>query len=274
MAALINLPDPNVPLTGANGLPTSDWYPILKLWALAYNASSQSSASVQSQVTGLDILTTRGDVLTRSASAYERLPIGAAGTLLGSDGTDLVYTAPGAIGLQLLTSGSLSAAATLDLALGGYTDVRGIIVELYALIPATDGVNLTVQFSTDNAASWIGANYRHAVGGALDTPGYIASTGSTSDSKIVLSDTTANAQIGNGTDEGINLTAKIMGWQLTSIRPRLTWMADYVTNAATPSNLQVAGGGHNTTAQDVTGLRFAFSSGNIASGQYAVYGLN
>lgn len=38
-----------------------------------------------------DILTTRGDIAVRGASAVERLPLGGAGTALVSDGTDLGY---------------------------------------------------------------------------------------------------------------------------------------------------------------------------------------
>ncbi|HVH49688.1 MAG TPA: hypothetical protein VM760_07405 [Sphingomicrobium sp.] len=41
-----------------------------------------------------DTLTTRGDLLTRDASGYKRLPVGAANYVLGSDGVDVVWRAP------------------------------------------------------------------------------------------------------------------------------------------------------------------------------------
>ena len=49
-----------------------------------------SSATV-SGIPGVGVLTTRGDLLTRDASAYKRLARGAANEVLASDGTDLVW---------------------------------------------------------------------------------------------------------------------------------------------------------------------------------------
>jgi hypothetical protein len=40
---------------------------------------------------GLDVLTTRGDLIRRGASAPERVALGSAGQLLGSDGTDALW---------------------------------------------------------------------------------------------------------------------------------------------------------------------------------------
>jgi hypothetical protein len=52
------------------------------------------SRTVQAPVTdGTDTLTTRGDLLTRDASALARLAVGAANTFLGANGTDPAYVA-------------------------------------------------------------------------------------------------------------------------------------------------------------------------------------
>jgi hypothetical protein len=172
----------------------------------------------------------------------------------------------------LLTSGTVSAAATLDIPLGAYTLYRSIEIELYGFLPVTDGVNLHCQFSTDNGSSWLASTYHHACGGVVGG-GYLSTTGSESDSKIVISNTSANGQIGNASDEGINVTIKIQGWQLTTFRPRITWDGSYWSNAATTIPQRIIGGGGHDTAQDMTAFRFAFSSGNISAGNYAVYGL-
>lgn len=174
--------------------------------------------------------------------------------------------------LVLLTSGSVSAVATLDIPLGAYTLYRGIIVELYGFLPVTDGVSLTCQFSTDNGSTWLSTLYHHACGGVVGG-GYLATTGSESDSKIVITDTTANGLVGNVSDEGLNVTIKIMGWQLTTFRPRITWDGNYWSNAATTIPQRIFGGGGHDTAQDMTAFRFAFSSGNISAGNYAVFGI-
>lgn len=49
------------------------------------------TASAGSNTTVLGITTTRGDIITRGASANQRLALGAANTLLSSNGTDAVY---------------------------------------------------------------------------------------------------------------------------------------------------------------------------------------
>ncbi len=64
-----------------------------------------------------------------------------------------------------------------------------------------------------------------------------------------------------------------MGWQSTAQKPRIMWDGAYWSNSGTAGLARLFGGGSHATAQDMTALRFAFSSGLIASGKYAVYGL-
>jgi hypothetical protein len=54
----------------------------------------------------------------------------------------------------------------------------------------------------------------------------------------------------------------------------VTWNAYYVNNAVTPAGTFISGGGAKETAQDTDAVRFLFGSGNIAEGNYAVYGLS
>lgn len=195
----------------------------------------------------------------------------AAGKFLKANGTFAVP--PDTSAFVKLTSGSVSTAATLDLALGSYTAYQGIIVKLYAFVPVTDGVNLTCQFSTDNGANWIATGYDYATGGPTDVPGYLTVSGSGSTTAITMTSTTANGQVGNAANEGYNGSLELLGWQLSSIWPRVVYHGYYLSNASTTTGQEQSGGGANETAQDCTGLRFAFSSGNIASGNYVVYGI-
>jgi len=174
--------------------------------------------------------------------------------------------------MVLLTSGSVSSAATLDIPLGAYTLYRTIIVELYGFLPVTDGVTLTCQFSTDNGSTWLATNYHHACGGVL-SGGYLPTTSSGSDTKINITNTTANGLVGNGSSEGANVTIRVVGWQLTTFQPRIIWDGNYIANGSPAEQQRIFGGGSHDTAQDMTAMRFAFSSGNISAGNYAVYGL-
>ncbi len=187
-----------------------------------------------------------------------------------SDGTAVEVAAVSALGMVLLTSGSVSA-ATLDIPLGAYTAYRGIVVELYQCIPATDGSILQCLFSTDNGSSFIGSGYNYiGFSTADDGNGYGQFSGSAA--IINLTSATAGHKVGNGANEGYNGTIKILGWQATAIWPRITHQGYYISNAATPEGIMTTGGGSNETAQDMTALRFQFDSGNIVA-NYALYGL-
>ncbi len=60
-----------------------------KLTNLAVGSSASDSARFDQTVTS--VMTTRGDIVTRGASAPGRLAVGASGAVLGSDGTDPVW---------------------------------------------------------------------------------------------------------------------------------------------------------------------------------------
>jgi hypothetical protein len=58
---------------------------------VAYNSADGSYRITSAARNRLDVLTARGDVLTRDTTGYARLPIGTAGKVLASDGTDVVW---------------------------------------------------------------------------------------------------------------------------------------------------------------------------------------
>lgn len=175
-------------------------------------------------------------------------------------------TAPG---LVLLASGTV-AAASLDLPLGAYTAYRGIIIKLYGIVPATDAATLVARLSTDNGVSWIASAYNWAQNWNTDVPA-TAPQGNGSDTAIALTGTPH--PVGNGAAEGYNGEVELLGWQLSTIWPRIRFSGYHISSDATPSGVYTDGGGANETAQDATGIQFFFSVGNIASGNYAVYGL-
>lgn len=73
-----------------------------------------------------DTLTTRGDLLTRGAAGYERLPVGTAGYYLSSNGTDPYWASPviPRLAIQGLTYANNATDATndIDIAVGGCMD--------------------------------------------------------------------------------------------------------------------------------------------------------
>ena len=179
---------------------------------------------------------------------------------------------PAVAGMALLTSGTVSAAATLDIVLRGYTGYRGIRFILN-LVPATDTVALNMRVSTNGGSSYDATGYTWSQNESYGGPGGPLSSarGSTSpgvDTSIGL----LGALIGNGAAEGGNLIVELLNQTSTAQYPRVTYYGTYTNQSSTGAVRSVAGGGQCNAAQDTDAVRFLFSSGNIASGSYAVYG--
>lgn len=176
---------------------------------------------------------------------------------------------PPTSGGVLLTSGTVSAAATLDIVLTSYTSYRAIKFMLTALIPATTDVALWMRFSTNGGSSYnAGASdYSYAT-----FVSYAADDSSAGDSKIILVPLVSIFGISNAATGGVSLEATL--YDQTS-----TTRYSAVRSTALPVYTGIAGplveaNGYRNTAQDTDAVRFLFSSGNIASGKYAVYGYN
>ncbi len=58
---------------------------------VAYNTADGAYGLISTAKSWIDILMARGDILTRNASGYSRLPLGVASRALVSDGTDVVW---------------------------------------------------------------------------------------------------------------------------------------------------------------------------------------
>jgi len=191
----------------------------------------------------------------------------AAAKFLKADGT---WAAPAMV---LLTSGSVSAVAQLDLVLTSYTAYRGIQIELANWIPVTDDVDLQMRFSTNGGSSYdAGAtDYRFACFNAYSnaTSNMLGSAGTT---QMTVAGGSAAAKIGNGTAEGVSGRITILDQINTAIKTKF-W-ANLTTYGSGDFAVHCASSGHRNTAQDTDAVRLFFSSGNISTGKYAVYGLN
>jgi hypothetical protein len=166
-------------------------------------------------------------------------------------------------GLILLTSGTVSGAGALDLVLTSYTAYRAIKVVLNGFRPATDAVQLLMRFSTDGGSTYdAGAgNY-----GASATTGSLYSAGTAA--AIFLT-----SAVGNASSEGVAVEVTIHNQTSTAFFTQSTWLGSYMDSSGTSTNIAIFGSGARLAAQDTDAVRFLFSSGNITSGNYAVYGL-
>lgn len=177
-----------------------------------------------------------------------------------------------AFGLVLLTSGTVSSAATLDIALTSYTSYRGFKLMLSGFLPATDDVQLRVRFSTDGGSNYDAGsgNYRYGVYGGVGSGTNLASYTQTSEHIAISGSTATGSGVGNASTEGWNGAVELLNLTSASLYSRLTVSATYINDAGDP--VWCFGGGARMTAQDTDAIRVLFSSGNIASGKYALYG--
>ena len=78
--------------------------------------------------------------------------------------------------------------------------------------------------------------------------------------------------VGSAATEGLSAVVDLLGPTSTARWSQMFFSGSAVDSQATPVFAQVSGGGTRRTAQDTDAIRFLFSTGNIASGTYAVYG--
>jgi len=193
---------------------------------------------------------------------------GDAGKFLKGDGTW------GNPSLVLLTSGTVSAAATLNLVLTSYTAYRGLRFVLSEWVPVTDDVELWMRLSTNAGSSYDSAagNYRYSFIVASESA--VGSNGTASATQIRISgNSSATQAVSNvAAERGCDAFVDLFAQTDTASWPRVTsWSGWLGADGISQQGLCHA---QRVTAQDTDAVQFLFESGNISSGKYAVYGFN
>jgi hypothetical protein len=211
---------------------------------------------------------TEGAILVRGTSVWETFGIGSHGSFLGvhSNGVDLEWQR----GMKLLSSASASSSATIDFALNGAwgnANVAAYMVVFDRVAPATNNTGLWLRTSTNagssfdaGASDYKWARYQHD-SGALSALG-----GDAADNEIELT----SAAMGNAANESLSGFVMIYAPNRAGYC-HVTWELLYTDS--TGGIGRSSGSGARVTAADVDAIRFLFSSGNIASGVFSLYGL-
>jgi hypothetical protein len=134
--------------------------------------------------------------------------------------------------------------------------------------PASDDVEVWLRIGTGGGPTYQTSGYRYATQATHD--GGTANAASTSDAKIILSGIGAASSVGNAAGEHYNAVVHFQNPEVTSDFVAFFAIGSYITG-----NSQYAvfhGGGMYATVGAITGIRFLFESGNIASGTFALYG--
>lgn len=148
---------------------------------------------------------------------------------------------------------------------------RGGYFLLTNIIPATDDTYLICQVGTGATPTYQTTGY--VWGGRTQGPSTGIDLGSTVDSYtggLALSRVASTVNLGTGAGEAFDgqVWAPSLG---DAVRVNWRWQGTYLSSGA---NLQtVQGGGQYGSTTAITGVRFLMSSGNLASGEIAAYGM-
>lgn len=177
-------------------------------------------------------------------------------------------------GWELIASKTANASATIDFTINDHVfvgaDYQTYMIELCNVKPASDDVRLGLRIGTGAGPTYQTTTYQY--GGTRGGSGATVNHGSTTDgvtNMIALSAGGGGAGVGNAAGENLSGSVEFSnpdGTDFCVFRGK----TGYMTSSATPHTVDVSGV-HSAVA--ITALRFLFSSGNIASGTFRLYGL-
>jgi len=175
-------------------------------------------------------------------------------------------------GLVLLNSGIVTNQATLPIVLTSFTAFRALKFLLTTFVPATDDVELWLRFSTDGGANYDATGYSWTNTGGRDGSSTPFSPNATAANQISLTGLTgASENVSNVAAEGgIHCEVTLYNQANTGIWQRAGWHSRWYS--ANDQSFHTSGTGARETAQDTDAVQFRFESGNIASGNWALYG--
>lgn len=168
----------------------------------------------------------------------------------------------------VLASGTVSSAASLDFT-GLSTTYRAYQIVVTQFVSASDNVLLYLRTSDDNGSSFDAgaADYHHLRMGSLTSaPSTVVGGGSAGDAQILIANT------GTGAGEAIDAKITIYDPARSALNTRVQW--ESASSNATAGALTLFNGcGQRAAAEANNAVRLLFSTGNIASGFYTLYGL-
>jgi hypothetical protein len=168
-------------------------------------------------------------------------------------------------GIVLLASGSWSSQATGDIVLSSYVGYRGYKIFLYNVTPVSNNVGLVARFSTNGGSSYDAGAGNYSWNNLEGS----TNTNSTSDTSMELVANTigvSNTAAQGGVDAEMNL----LNPSNASVYSK---MEGETARCSTTTSISTSFVGTRLAAQVTNAVRFLFTGGNIASGNYAVYGL-
>lgn len=176
---------------------------------------------------------------------------------------------PPSSALILISSASASSSAAIDFTAGINSTYDEYIVEFIGVVPDS-GAAFRVQTSIDGGSSWDTTSGNYYTMQMYQTSATPTPTGysSTTDAFIQLNVGSISTTSAHG-----GISGNIRCYNLASTSKRKHFISDAMTATADTQYNQVRGAYTRVTTSAVNALRFVMSSGNIASGEFKLYGV-
>lgn len=185
--------------------------------------------------------------------------------------SDTVAITPSALdsvlGIVKLATGTVSNTAIADVTMTAYTAYANKMVVFKNFVPATDAAFLWLRTSTDGGSTFDATGYGYGI--AAGSSGGATGVGSVADTKILLHFGNSDNATATG---GISGAVKLFG-TTTAQRTHVSFQSGGY-NSDLSAYFASNGQGSSGTAQDTDAVRFLFSTGNIGSGSWDLYGFN
>jgi len=189
------------------------------------------------------------------------------------DGTNFQMQSQAGAGtgsLVLLATATASASAQIDFTSNIDSTYDEYEIHLLNVLPATDNTDLWMRTSTDGGSTFDSgtSDYAWCVA-AYNTTGAVdfAQSGQT---RMILN--TPSTNVANTSGYGACGVIRLIQPSAATLT-RVNWVLSHVGNAGLTEVTVVNGTGLRDSAADVDAVRFLFNSGNIASGEFKLYGV-
>ncbi len=222
--------------------------------------------------TGLSSTTAYGLMVagTTSTGAFQNGGAGSSNQVYASGGSSALgaWTNQNAIGCWVVISTQTASSSATIAFTGLTTSYLAYKISLSAIVPATNAVNFQMLTSSNNGSSYANSsgNYGYANIYVNDTSSAAANTfKSSSATAILIGDVWSNSSFAN------NFDIMLVDPDTSYADNGIFWMGKY--DDSTSGSSLCIGEGSRLATQVNNAIQFSFSSGNISSGVFKLYGL-
>lgn len=189
------------------------------------------------------------------------------GQILTATGTTAATWQDAAAGgsMVLLSTVTASASATVDIETTFDSTYDAYILEITGLTAATNNVTLSMQMKL--AGAYATSLYRYHVQKNTSLGATYSAVSSAADTSVSMAD-----QVGNNAADSMDFQVKIANPASTAFKKIVMFRGSGFYTASARVH-HIIGSCSNDGTGALTGLRFALSSGNIAAGDFRLYGI-